>query len=228
MKLLGRPMTVATKRAEVTFFLDCLEASPSQLELALGHLGEVRASASNVVWNGRRVDHLDVTAKNVHVRPGPQATLVAAPVGVTASVSQACLDGWVDSWQHAELTLVEGGVAVMRRGKEQWGSVEVEPRVGASEITFVPRALSLRSRRIEAPRRLPPLFRLRLPPMPYDLLITKTQVSGQVLVVTGVVPEIRYPIDPNQLQRLDQLARGGEGRFSFGNPVEREDDQASP
>ena len=132
------PVSIVTSRAEISLALEELGVNPSPLELALGHLGDLQVSARDVTWGGRRVDRLIVTARNVHVRPGRNAVFVAAPVDVTVTICQASLDDWLGPSRHARLNLLDDAVAISRRGQELWGSVEFEPRVGPSDLSFIP------------------------------------------------------------------------------------------
>src|SRR5262245_11459996 len=112
-KVLGRLISVVTSRYEVSLVLDEVTLKPSSLELALGHLGDVHVSARDVSWSGRRVDSVDITAKNVHIHPGANVVVVAAPVNVTATVSESHLDDWVRASRHARLTLTDDAIVIM-------------------------------------------------------------------------------------------------------------------
>lgn len=213
--VLGRLVSILTARAEISMVLDELRVNPTSLELALGHLGDMTASAHDVSWSGRRLDCVRVTVKNVHVHPGREPTLVAAPVELTGTVGQASLDGWLRPSARARLTLGDNTLTVAWRGRERWGFVELEPHAGGSEVSFVPRAVSVRSRRFTVPRHTPAAFTLRLPPLPRDLVVTRAEVREGQLLFTGVVPEIRQALDPARLQRLDRLARRGADRFDL-------------
>jgi hypothetical protein len=213
VRLIGRLISVVTARAEISLVLSDLRIGPSPLELALGHLGDVSASARDVAWGGRSIDTISLVFRNVHVRPGPEPTLIVAPVEVSATVGQASLDGWLRGTRQTVITLGNDTITVARRGQERWGCIEVEPHVGGSELRFVPTAISIRSRRFGVPRRTPVAFTVGLPPLPRGLVVTGAAVRDRQILLTGIIPEIREPMDPSQLQQLDRLARRGTDRF---------------
>ena len=79
-RLAGRRLTVPGTGGALHLRLTALRLDPEPLGLAVGQLGDVTVEATDVVWRDITFRSAVLVARNVHVRPQPVPTAVAAPV----------------------------------------------------------------------------------------------------------------------------------------------------
>src|SRR5512142_1804095 len=78
--LVGKKRTFRLAGHELTLLLTDISVDGPDLARAVGQYGQVTVSARDIGWGGCQLERMEIRARNVHVRPGPQPVLVAAPV----------------------------------------------------------------------------------------------------------------------------------------------------
>src|SRR5690242_21170931 len=79
-RLAGKRLTVPGTGGALRLRLTALRLDPEPLGLAVGQLGDVTVEATDVVWRDITFRSAVLVARNVHVRPQPVPTAVAAPI----------------------------------------------------------------------------------------------------------------------------------------------------
>ena len=90
-QLVGRRLTFGSGADALTLTLDDVAAHADPLLLAVGQLGEVTLTATQVQWRDFEFVAARATARNTHTRPGARPLLIAAPVDLVVTVSDAQL-----------------------------------------------------------------------------------------------------------------------------------------
>jgi hypothetical protein len=139
-RLVGRSLAFGSGADALTLTLRDVAATADPLLLAVGQLGEVMLIANDVQWREFEFVTARVTARNVHTRPGARPVLIAAPVDLVATVSDAHVRSLVaERSSRIRLQITEDGrvVASLRR-YPAWGWLEVEPSVEGRRLLFRP------------------------------------------------------------------------------------------
>ena len=139
-QLVGRRLTFGSGADALTLTLEDVAADPDPLLLAVGQLGEVTLTAKQVQWRDFEFVAARATARNTHTRPGARPLLIAAPVDLVVTVSDAQLSRLVaQRSSRVELQITEDARVVARlRRHPTWGWLEVEPSVEGRRIMFRP------------------------------------------------------------------------------------------
>jgi hypothetical protein len=93
--LVGLPKTFRISGRDLTLTLTDLVVEGSDVARAMGQYGQVRVYARDVQWDGYQLDRLEILARNVHLRPGRQPALVAAPLLVEVFVPASVASRWL-------------------------------------------------------------------------------------------------------------------------------------
>jgi hypothetical protein len=93
--LVGVPKTFRISGRDLTLTLTDLVVEGSDVARAMGQYGQVRFYARDVQWDGYQLDRLEILARNVHLRPGRQPALVAAPLLVEVFVPASVASRWL-------------------------------------------------------------------------------------------------------------------------------------
>ena len=130
-QLVGRRLTFGSGADALTLTLEDVAATADPLLLAVGQLGEVTLTATQVQWREFEFDAARATARNTHTRPGARPLLIAAPVDLVVTVSDAQLSRLVAQRSpRVELQITDDARVVARlRRHPTWGWLEVEPSV---------------------------------------------------------------------------------------------------
>lgn len=212
--VVGRRITVSAGDAEVSLQLRGLSADPSPIELALGHVRDVRVDAVDVSWPDGSLDGLTAVFRNVHVRPGLAPVLVAAPIELHAVAGEAVVNQLAAS-HRCVVALGDGKATVRMKGWEQWGAAEIEPRISGTALHLVPKAVSMGVLRFSLPSAVMPTVAIDLPTLPHGLVITGCSLGERRLEVDAIVPMVETPLDLPVVQQLERRARAGADRFEL-------------
>ena len=162
-RLAGRQLTVPGTGGALRLRLTALRLDPEPLGLAIGQIGDVTVEATDVVWRTITFRRAVLVARNVHVRPQPVPTAVAAPVTLDVVLDPAVVRERLAA-THPQLRLEVHRDAPHARAHwarhPEWGWVGLRP-----EITTT--ALLLRPTAREPPRPKPGAARAGCPPCGY-------------------------------------------------------------
>ncbi len=139
-QLVGRRLTFGSGADALTLTLDDVAADPDPLLLAVGQLGEVTLTAKEVHWRDFEFVGARANARNTHTRPGARPLLIAAPVDLVVTVSDAQLSRLVaERSSRVEIQITDDARVVARlRRHPTWGWLEVEPSVEGRRVMFRP------------------------------------------------------------------------------------------
>ena len=218
-RLVGRDLTLraGTDAATMRLHLDDLRFAMTPLTVAVGQLGTIEAIASNVSWDGGRLNALTISFANVHVRPGMQPALVIAPIRFHATIKQDVLDELLaPSTDKVSVELAADGVAYARRpGREQWGHAHVRPRIEGDHIRLVATGLTVRTKSFNAPRNGIPSVLLDIPKLPGSMRLTNIALGDHCVIVDAVIDEWSELLTPQQLIMLGELVRNGSQTYDM-------------
>ena len=124
-RLAGRQLTVPGTGGALRLRLTALRLDPEPLGLAIGQIGEVTVEATEVLWRDITFRRAVLVARNVHVRPQPVPTAVAAPVILDVVVDPAVVRERLAA-THPQLRL-----EVHRDAPHGPGALGAAPRAGA-------------------------------------------------------------------------------------------------
>jgi len=146
-RLAGRHLTVPGTGGALRLRLTALRIDPEPVGLTIGQLGEVTVEATEVVWRDLTFRRAVLVARNVHVRPQPVPTAVAAPVVLDVVVDPAVLRERLAA-RHPQLRLeVHGDVPHARAHwarRPEWGWVGLRPEVTSAALLLRPTTVSVR------------------------------------------------------------------------------------
>ena len=182
-RLVGRRLTFGSGADALTLTLEDVTATADPLLLAVGQLGEVTLTAKQVQWREFEFVAAHATARNTHSRPGARPLLIAAPVDLVVTVSDAQLGRLVGQRSaRVDVQITDDARVVVRlRRHPTWGWLEVEPSVEGRRLLFRPVRLGI-SRKTS--RSLPTLPHLPFAlPLGDDLHVTRLEVRSGSLDV---------------------------------------------
>lgn len=185
----GRRLKWRLARGPVAFTLQSLEMTPS----LTGRYRSVRATASDVVFNGFRLEHVRVRARDVLLRPN---AVHAGSVELGITLNQQGLDALLENGlPYAKLHLDgEVGRAELL-SRPAWGSVELQPQVDANGLVLVPTAVrSAQGSRWSAPSRLLPRLRIGSEVLLPGGRLTDALVHDDRLQLTAEIDDVQLPL----------------------------------
>jgi hypothetical protein len=205
--MVGRTLSVRLDEGDITLTVTEFDSRLELPGLAVGQLGNVRLVATDLHWDGHRIDRAAVTLRNVHLRPGAPPVVVAAPVDMSLELPASALDELFGSAM-PRLTGEIGADAVARlrwARRPGLGAVEVDIQLDGSTLRLKPRGLALRRRRLPVPARVP-AYPLQLPELPHGLQLTGVSCNPGSMQLTGTLPEWRMDMPRAGLEEiLNQL-----------------------
>jgi hypothetical protein len=204
--LVGKPRSFRISGHELTLTLTDITVEGSDMARAVGQYGQVRISATDVQWDGYQFGRLEVLARNVHLRPGSQPTLIVAPLLVEAFVPAPVAARWLAAASPRLRLTLPDGVPQLALARAPWARLEVEAGAEGRCILIRPRALHLRDRRQSLRF---PAFPLIRPALPGGLLLTTARATAGGFVVGGTLTEYQRPLTRADLERLLAGMRGG-------------------
>ena len=210
--LVGRPRTFRISGRDLTLTLTDIAVEGSDMARAMGQYGQVRICARDVQWDGHHFGRLEILARNVHLRPGRQPALVAAPLLVEVFVPASVASPWLAAALPRLEVTWRDGLPQLSVARAPWARVEVE--VGAEGRAFLirPRALLLRGKRVSLRS---PALRLAWPGLPRDLLLTAAEPTAGGFVVRGRLGEWERSLSRTDIERLLAAMRGGKDHLDL-------------
>jgi len=213
-RLLGRDLEIRFGAAQIELVLRSLRMTPSPLGIVIGQLGDVEVEVDDVRSGDLRLAHVRITARNMHIQPGPPPVLVAAPVWIEATVDQSAVDGVVARRSaRAEVELTgEGTAKAGLLGRRRWGHVDLVPKVEGHTLALDPTSVTLRGRRLTGLARMLPRFRIPLPEQLAKHHVSEVNVADGTVVVRALLEEWREPLTAGQLDQIAARIRRFTGR----------------
>jgi hypothetical protein len=204
-RLAGRHLTVPGTGGALRLRLTALRLDPEPVGLAIGQIGEVTVEATEVLWRDVTFRRAVLVARNVHVRPQPVPTAVAAPVVLDVVVDPAVVRDRLAA-SHPQLRLEVHHDAPQARAHwarhPDWGWVGLRAEVTSTALLLRPTAVSVRGRSRSLPGWLPPV-RVRLPQLPRGLRLRDVEVQADTGIVLHVATdEWREAVPPRRLTAL--------------------------
>jgi hypothetical protein len=215
--LVGKEVTVGLGDQDVVLTVTELDSALEPQGLAVGQLGEVRVAARDIRWGEQRLQHAVAVLHNVHIRPGVPPEVVAAPVKLSSTLPARIFDDVVrQAVPQLRGELCEDGTARLRWARQPgWGGLEVDVDVVGKTLWLRPRAVVAGQRRWMLPARTP-AYRVPLPELPHQLLVTDVSLGLDSLEVSALLPEWRMDLPLRNLE--DIITRLSQGALSFTWP----------
>jgi LmeA-like phospholipid-binding len=215
--LVGKEITVRLGDQDVVLTVTELDSALEPQGLAVGQLGEVRVAARDISWDQHRLQHAVAVLRNVHIRPGVPPVLVAAPVKLSSALPAEVFDDVLRrAAPQLRTELREDGTAQLRWGRQPgWGGLQVDVDVVGTTLLLRPRAVTAGQRRWALPARTP-AYRVPLPELPHELLVTDVSLGPDSLQLSALLPEWRMELPPRYLE--DVITRLSQGARSFSWP----------
>jgi hypothetical protein len=204
-RLAGRRLTVPGTGGALRLRLNALRLEPEPLGMAVGQLGDVTVEATDVVWRDITFRSAVLVARNVHVRPQPVPTAVAAPVTLELALDPVVVGERLAA-THPELRLSLHREAPHARAhwarRPEWGWVGLKPEITTTALLLRPTAVSVRGRARALPGWLPTV-RVGLPQLPRGLRLRDVAVADDAAIVLHIAAdEWREEVPPRRLTAL--------------------------
>jgi hypothetical protein len=215
--LVGKEITVRMGDQNVVLTVTELDSALEPRGLAVGQLGEVRVAARDIRWDQQHLQHAVAVLHNVHIRPGVPPVVVAAPLKLSSALPAKVFGDVVhQAAPQLRSELCEDGTARLRWGRRPgWGGLQVDVDVTGTTLWLRPRALITGQRRWKLPARTP-AYRVPLPELPHELLLTDISLGVDSLQLSALLPEWRMELP---LRHLEDLITGlSQGARSFTWP----------
>ncbi len=191
----GRRLKWRLARGPVSFTLQSLAMTPS----LTGRHRSVHVTATEVDFNGFWLEHVQVRARDVRLRPN---SLSAGRVKLEVTLNQDGLDGLLENGlPYAKLHLDgEVGRAELQ-GRPGWGSVELQPQVDADGLVLLPTAVCTpQGSRWSAPSRLLPRLRISSEVLLPGGRLTDAMVHDDRLHLSAELDDLQLPLFPRDEQ----------------------------
>src|SRR6201982_2602616 len=138
--LTGKKRTFRFPEGDLTLVLEDISVEGSDLARIIGQYGQARILARDVQWSGYQFERMEISVRNVHLRPGTRPVLVAAPVLCEGFMPAAAASRWLAAVSpQLELVLQDGFPQVGVIGAP-WARLEVGTRAEGRSIHLPPRA----------------------------------------------------------------------------------------
>lgn len=201
--IVGRRLTVKLDGGDMAVTITEFDSRLDLGKLAFGQLNDVKVSASEIVWNQKTFERIDLILHNVHLRPGVPPILVAAPVDVTIEVPTRALNEFIgDALPHISVHVDDEGIARLRwAGRPGVGSVEVDTVLDGTTLWLTPRVLHVGRRRFGLPNRTPS-YPVQLPELASGLTLTDVTLGSNVVHLTGTLPQWQADVPRARVEDL--------------------------
>ena len=155
-----------------------------------------RLELRNVVWDGWRMDRVEVVADRVAVRGAPDVAVVASDVAVNGTSTLAALIAWVDGKLPAlSLSADDGGVVEARRAGGSTRFI-VDADVRDDKLRVELRGVRRGRMRLRAPRWLRLTRTFDVPQLTDGASVREAQLHGGRVEFRLLVPSVVKAIDP--------------------------------
>ena len=212
--LVGRTVEIETTTDTITLELVDVTCSHENPPVAMGALRPgldlegietVIITATDVVWDGGRLDDLRVEAHDVRLETGIVTRVRTSPVDMEGRIGQAAVDEWVERVGHttdADVHRVElcrpGTLRVWLRS---WLVAEVGIALEGDEVVLPVKRVQAWGVTIPFAHRRLGERRMAIPPLAQGLRVTHVEITADEMVARGRIDLVREPI------WLDQVIR---------------------
>ncbi len=210
--LIGKKRTFRFAEGDISLVLADITVEGSDLARIIGQYGQVRILARDVEWDGYQFEWMDVEVRNVHLRPGPRPTLVAAPVLCEGFMSAAAAARWLATVSSQLELVLRDGIPHVGVAGAPWARIEVETGAEGQSVHVRPRALRLGDLRLSL---WSPTFKLSLPVLPGGLMLTSVEAAPGGFVMRGTLGEWQRSLSREGVERLLAGMRGGKDRLDI-------------
>lgn len=211
-RLVGKKRTFRFSGHDLTLTLSDISVGGVDLARVVGQYGKVGISARDVKWGVYQFERAEISARNVHLRPGTRPTLVAAPVLCEAFASAAFASRWLASVSsQLELVMQEGVPQVGVKGVP-WVRLELQTGAEGRSISVRPRALYLLDRRVSLRS---PAFFLPVPDLPDGFMLTSVEPAPGGFLIRGQFGEWQQSLSREAIERLLAAIRAGNERLDI-------------
>jgi hypothetical protein len=211
--IVGRRVTVRLDSGDLGMKVSRFDSRLDMRRLAAGKIDDLHIAADQITWGTSRFEHLSAILRNVHVRPGTPALLVATPIQLALDVPAATFEDLLASTGKPRSLRGEvgaDGVARVRwTRRPDWGNVEIDAELDGSVLVLRPRAVTMGSQRWALPARTPSR-RVRLPELPHGVELTDVWFAPGLLRLSATLPRWQIEISRRRAEvLLYQLSTAG-------------------
>jgi len=197
--LTGKKRTFRFPEGDLTLILEDISLEGSDLARIIGQYGDTCILARDVEWDGYQFERMEITVKNVHLRPGTRPVLVAAPVLCEGFMPAAAASRWLATISpQLELVLRDGVPQVGVIGAP-WARLEVEAGAEGRSVHVRARALRLGDLRLSL---WSPTFSMSLPELPGGVMLTSVEPVAGGFVMRGMLSEWQRSLSREGVERL--------------------------
>lgn len=207
--LIGKRVTMGIGDKDVMLTVTEFESPLDPRALAVGQLGEVRLSASDITWDDHRLESASAVLHNVHVRPGVPPVVVAAPAELTFELPATIFDEVLHRavpQLRGELH-TDGTTRLHWARRPGWGALEVGVEVVGTTLWLRPRTLVTWQRRWKVPGVVPG-YPVPLPELPHGLVVTGVNLGPDSVELSAILPEWQMELPVRNLE--DLISQWGE------------------
>ena len=210
--LTGKKRTFRFPEGDLTLILEDISLEGSDLARIIGQYGDTCILARDVEWDGYQFDRMEITVKNVHLRPGTRPVLVAAPVLCEGFMPAAAASRWLATISpQLELVLHDGVPQVGVIGAP-WARLEVEAGAEGRSVHVRARALRLGDLRLSL---WSPTFSMSLPELPGGVMLTSVEPVAGGFVMRGMLSEWQRSLSREGVERLLAAMRSENDRLDL-------------
>jgi hypothetical protein len=211
-RLVGKKRTFRFSGHDLTLTLSDISMGGADLARVVGQYGKVGVCARDVQWDAYQLERVEISARNVHLRPGTRPTLVAAPVLCEAFVSAAFASRWLATMSSQLELLMQEGVPQVGMKDVPWVRLELQTGAEGRSISVRPRALHLLDRRVSLRS---PAFYLPVPDLPDGFMLTSVDPAPGGFLIRGQFSEWKQSLSRETIERLLAAMRAGTERLDI-------------
>jgi hypothetical protein len=224
--LTGKDVKLRGPKSTIHLHLDAVIGEHSSPPIAMGALRPgldleglevVDIEASDVRWEGGRVDRLTVRAHNLNLEGGLVTQLVAGPVELTGEVDQETVQSLLDERDiGVEVDLDAEDRVTVRVNR--WISAEVSAELDGDEVRLPVHRIRVAGIPLPFAERFITPRTVTVPPLPRDLRLTGVSLAPGTIRATGVVDRFQEPIVLERVLRAASTARS-EAVLNWSQPA---------
>ena len=204
--LTGKKRTFRFPEGDLSMVLVDISVEGSDLPRIIGQYGQARILAREVEWNGYQFERMEITVRNVHLRPGTRPVLLAAPVLCEGFMPAAAASRWLATVSSQLELVLQDGVPQVGVTGAPWARLEVEAGAEGQSIHIRPRALRLGDLRLAL---WSPTFSASLPALPGGAMVTSVEPVAGGFLMRGTLSEWQRSLSREGVERLLAGMRAG-------------------
>lgn len=212
--IVGRTVVARLADHEMTLTVTDLDSDLDLLGLSVGQFGDTEMVAKDVHYAHYQFPAVKAVFRNVHLRPGPQPRLKAAPVELELEVPSDVLGDLVRN----RIPWLTAGVDKNGLARLEWmrrpalGHLEIDAEVVGTTLRLRPRAYVFRRRRFALPHRVLS-HSVALPRLWNGTLITALDARPDAVLVSALMPT--WSIDMPRRRWEDLIRQLGTSNGAF-------------